>query len=101
LTAQTGTTHIGPIHTLPNDFENGMSSHGDPAVAFRPPPGPRGSSWANGSGLYYANLAFPLTGETPFRADGTTSFRILVTVGESSGVPAALMLLGCFCRVAA
>src|SRR6266542_1259501 len=66
LTAQNGTTHVGPIHTLPGYFEHGMSSHGDPAVAFGPKPGPGGFSWANGSRFYYANLAFPVTGQTPF-----------------------------------
>src|SRR5438128_4710484 len=52
----TCTPHVGPIHTLPQYYENRLVSSGDPAVAVGPIPVNGRFSWANGSRVYYANL---------------------------------------------
>ena len=63
------TPTVGPIGTLPWYYENGLASCCDPALAFGPRRGLDGKfSWANGSRLYFSNLANNSGGTRGFEA---------------------------------
>ena len=53
---------VGPIHTVPNYYERGLRTLGDPTVAFGPIPDQNGKfSWTNGSRLYVGTIVNDLT----------------------------------------
>jgi len=87
--ARTGTPGPGPIGTLPNYYEKGLVSDGDPILAFGPRPDENGAfSWDNGSRLYYSNLTANF--ETERRESAFRGFEaIAVSHADDLGAAAA------------
>ena len=82
-----GSLGTGPIGTLPHYAEQGLVSDGDPGVAFGPRPGANGRfSWANGSRLYYSNLASNFSTE---RSEATFKGFEAIAVSRADRVQAA------------
>jgi hypothetical protein len=86
-TVEPCTPHVGPIHTAPNFYENGLRSRSDPGVAFGPAPGADGFSWDNGSRLYFSTIATNLTDTTIERSGVKSNFAL--TVSHIDNVTAA------------
>jgi hypothetical protein len=79
-TVEPCTPHPGPIHTVPNFYENGLRSRSDTGVTFGPTPDANGNfSWANGSRLYFSSLATNLTDTRISRGGQNSNFAVTVS----------------------
>src|SRR6266498_3051763 len=78
-TVEPCTPHPGPIHTVPNFFENGLRSRSDTGVSFGPAPVNGHFSWANGSRLYFSSLATNLTDTVIEQGGQNSNFAITVS----------------------
>jgi hypothetical protein len=79
-TVEPCTPHPGPIHTVPNFYENGLRSRSDTGVAFGPTPDANGNfSWANGSRLYFSSLATNLTDTRISQGGQNSNFAVTVS----------------------
>jgi BNR/Asp-box repeat len=87
--ARTGPTVTGPIGTLPNYAEAGLTSDGDPALAFGPAPKNGVFSWGNGSRLYYANLTSNLFAKRNETFKGFEGIAVSHTDNLAAAGPAA------------
>jgi hypothetical protein len=87
LSARTGVpTPGGPIGTVPNYYEQGLVSDGDPTLAFGPRPDANGGfSWQNGPRLYYGSLVANLNAKRTETFKGAEG----VSVSYTDDVPAA------------
>jgi hypothetical protein len=77
----------GPIHTVPNYYENGLTAFGDSSVAFGPVLRDGKFSWANGSRLYLSDLATNLT-ITPIRPGSIDSISTMAVSHIDDPTPA-------------
>jgi hypothetical protein len=78
-TVEPCTPHPGPIHTVPNFYENGLRSRSDTGVAFGPAPVNGTFSWANGSRLYFSSLATNLTDTRISQGGQNSNFAVTVS----------------------
>jgi hypothetical protein len=72
------TAQPGPIHTVPNYYENGLRTRGGSSVAFGPVFRNGKFSWANGSRMYLSTVAGNLTNSAlePGRLDSSRAVMV-------------------------